>query len=230
MKFFGRKDLGDKYQTYAERLKNGVMKHCFDTKRGLIAQTPDKQQFSQHANVLGILTGAFKKKMQPDIIQKILNDETLIKCSMYYQFYLHRAMDKAGMGDLYLDMLGDWYMVLEEGLTTFPEKERNTRSDCHAWNASPCYEFFTTIAGIEPANPGFKTVHIHPHFGKLNKIYAEMPHPLGSIKIILEKTTANGLFGTIELPVDIYGQLFWGKTIFDLVPGKKEIHLRGSVL
>jgi alpha-L-rhamnosidase len=46
------------------------------------------------------------------------------------------------------------------GLTTFAEKPDPTRSDCHAWSASPNYDFLATVAGIEPALPGFKTVKI----------------------------------------------------------------------
>jgi alpha-L-rhamnosidase len=222
MSFFAEGELAEKYINLAEKLKKGVMEHCYDPVRGLIAQTPDKKLFSQHANILGVLTNAFPPEIQSAIIQKIVDDKTLIRCSMYYQFYLRRAMDKAGLGDWFLNMLGDWYTALKDGLNTFPEEEENSRSDCHAWNSSPCYEFFTTIAGIEPASPGFKTVSIRPHFGKVNKIYAKMPHPDGFILEVLEKKEGT-IIGTVELPAGVKGKIYWAGNAIELLPGQQVI-------
>ena len=204
---YGRKSEAKKYHNLADRVVKGTMTNCYDTTRGFIADTPDKKTFSQHANVLGILANAFPASEQPKIMHSLLKDDSIIKCSMYYQFYMFNAMDKAGLGDDILDNLGFWYQSIEMGLSTFPEKEHNTRSDCHAWNSSPLYEFLAVTAGVKPSEPGFKSVVIKPHFGKLNKIKATIPHPQGFINLNLTKDTDGLISGIIELPINIKGHL-----------------------
>jgi alpha-L-rhamnosidase len=50
--------------------------------------------------------------------------------------------------------------MLNRGLTTWAETaDPTTRSDCHAWSASPNYELFRTVLGIDSAAPGFRRVN-----------------------------------------------------------------------
>ena len=77
--------------------------------------------------------------------------------------------------------------MLDIGLTTFAERPEPTRSDCHAWSASPNYDLLATVAGIRPAAPGFKKVRISPALGDLNEIKAQMPHPMGMISVGLNR-------------------------------------------
>ena len=51
--------------------------------------------------------------------------------SVYFRFYVARALDHAGMDDLYLGSLGPWRSMLDIGLTTFAETAEPTRSDDH---------------------------------------------------------------------------------------------------
>jgi hypothetical protein len=43
---------------------------------------------------------------------------------------------------------------------------RSHGSDCHAWGASPNYELFPTVLGIDSASPGFRRVVVRPFFGR----------------------------------------------------------------
>ena len=88
---------------------------------------------------------------------------------------MFRCLQKTGLGDLYLDNIDTWYNMLGQGLTTFAEIDTNPRSDCHAWSASPLFDFLNLVAGIQPASPGFETVLIAPNFGKLHSIDAKVP-------------------------------------------------------
>jgi hypothetical protein len=104
--------------------------------------------------------------------------------------------------------------MLKAGLTTFAEKQDPTRSDCHAWSASPNYDFLATVAGIRPASPGFKTVRIEPALGELNFIKGQMPHPSGMIVFDLKRIDANGIQGEVTLPEGLTGTFGWnGKSI-----------------
>ena len=114
--------------------------------------------------------------------------------------------------------------MLGLGLTTFAEKPDPTRSDCHAWSASPNYDFLSTIAGIEPASPGFKTVKIEPHLGTLTQIEGKMPHPAGTISFSLKRKGNSGIEGEITLPENLAGTFIWnGKSM--KLEGKTKVEL-----
>jgi len=160
--------LSQKYQKLADNLVKAVRKNCWDESRGYFADTPDKKEFSMHTNIFAVLTGAIEKGDANGFVRKMMNDTSLIQPTMYFRFYLTRALKKAGLADKYLNTLGLWRDMLTKGLTTFAEKPDPTRSDCHAWSASPDYDLLATVAGIEPASPGFQTVKIEPALGPLN--------------------------------------------------------------
>ena len=102
-------------------------------------------------------------------MRRVLDDPSLTQATYYFQFYLFRAMKTAGLGDDYLLRLGPWRKMLDLGLTTWAETPEPTRSDSHAWSAHPNYDLLTTVAGVEPATPGFATVRIQPHLGTLTE-------------------------------------------------------------
>ncbi|MEZ4828681.1 MAG: hypothetical protein R3C61_20710 [Bacteroidia bacterium] len=79
-------------------------------------------------------------------MQRILEDKSLIQATFYFKFYLFRALVKTGMADQYLPQIQPWRDMLDLGLTTFAEKPDPTRSDCHAWSASPNYDLLATVA------------------------------------------------------------------------------------
>lgn len=133
---------------------------------------------------------------------------------------------KAGLGDDYLNWLGIWKKNLDLGLTTWGETSEveSTRSDCHAWGASPNIEFFRIIPGIESNAPNFKSVKIEPHLGQIKNIGGEMPHPAGKISV---KYNYSGprLNAEIILPQKTTGIFIWGGKSYDLKEGRNEIKL-----
>lgn len=214
------------YSQLAERVSRGVREHCWEPNRGLFADTPEKKQFSQHANTMAILVDLIPREEQSKVMKKVISENDLIQCTLYYRFYLLRALKKAGLGDMYLDQLAPWYQMLDNGLTTFAETPEPTRSDCHAWSASPIYEFLSTVCGIEPAVPGFRQVRIEPHPGRLKLIKTAFPHPNGKINCQLERMGRQGIAGEITLPADLYGEFLWQGKKIDLHPGKQNINLQ----
>ena len=188
------------------------MQRCWDEKRRMLADSPARTSFSQHVNTLAVLTGAVQGDAARDLMGRVAHDGTLTPCSTYFRFYLLRAMKQAGLGDEYLSMLGPWKAMLDTGLTTFAEQPDPTRSDCHAWSASPVYELLATVCGIEPASPGFATVRIEPHLGPLHRASGTVPHPKGDISVNLERA-GTVLKATITLPPGLGGEFVWrGRT------------------
>ncbi|MEM1134363.1 MAG: alpha-L-rhamnosidase C-terminal domain-containing protein [Bacteroidota bacterium] len=222
--YFNENAKAKQYKQLAQQLVKGTVDACFDDEKGLIAQTPDKKLFSQHANILAVLTNAFPIAQQKEIMTKILNDDSLIQCSMYFRFYLFEALKKLDMDSEIPRLFDFWHEALEMGLTTFPEKEGNTRSDCHAWNSSPLYFFLSAFAGVEPAEPGFKSVRISPQLINMEYVNASVPHPNGAIIVDLKKSR-KGISGKVILPDNITGELIYGDEKERLGSGLNKIDL-----
>ena len=206
------------YSQKADQLKQLVMKAYWDNSRGEFADTPEKKIFSQHTNVLAILTGVFEGDEATKLMERILSDKSLTQATIYFKYYLHRALVKAGLGDRYLSLLDEWRNQLSRGLTTWAESPEPTRSDCHAWGASPNIEFFRIILGIESDAPGFSKVKIEPHLGDLKNVIGEIPHPAG--KISASYRFENGKWNIeIGLPPKISGYLLWNNKRYELKEG-----------
>ncbi len=204
----GRDELASRYEQQAAGLIAAVNRHCWDAGRGFYADTPGGKSFSQHGNLLAVLTGAVTGDAARDLIQRTADDTSLVQTTTYFRFYLLRALKEAGLGEQYLSRLGLWRDMLALGLTTFAEKPDPTRSDCHAWSSTPVYELLATVCGIEPASPGFATVRIEPHLGHLQHASATMPHPQGEIAVALRRA-GEGIRAEVTLPAGVTGEFVW---------------------
>jgi hypothetical protein len=222
---YGKKYLADHYRQLSQKMKEAVMQTSYDAERKLVADTPEKNAFSQHASIMAILTDTAPRALQSDMFDRLVSDTSLVQCNIYYRFYLTRAANKVGRADYFVNHLDTWRDMLEEGLTTFAEHEDNTRSDCHAWSASPNYEFLATVAGIMPDAPHFASVSIAPALGYLQEVSGKVVHPLGVISVDLKKKGKSGITGTISLPPGLSGSFRWnGKTIA-LQDGSQQVSL-----
>ncbi|KAF0238587.1 MAG: hypothetical protein FD181_959, partial [Prolixibacteraceae bacterium] len=210
------------YEKIAENLNQSVKEKCWDDAKKYFADTPDKTEFSMHSQIFAVLTGAVPDNEIKGFVARFEKDKSLVQPTMYFRFYLTQALKKAGLSDNYLETLGLWRDMLGLGLTTFAEKPDPARSDCHAWSASPNYDFLATVAGIEPASPGFKTVKIEPHLGTLTQIEGKMPHPAGTILFNLKRKGNNGIEGEITLPENLKGTFIWNNRNLELT-GKTKI-------
>ena len=223
-KHFGQPVEAERYIQVSDNITKAVYEKCWDASKGYLADTPEKNEFSMHAQIFGVLTNTIPEKDQKEFVKRFMNDKTLIQPTMYFRFYLTQALKKTGLANLYLETLGSWHEMLNNGLTTFAEKPDPTRSDCHAWSASPNYDFLATVAGIRPGVPGFKSIDMEPALGKLTFIKGQMPHPSGLIIFDLKRKGNDGILGIVELPEGITGKFIWnGKTI--VLKGRTNIDL-----
>lgn len=202
------------YNSKAARLVNTIRKKYWSNSRHLFAETIDKKSFSQHTNALAILTGAATARDWHSIGTLMLTDTSLTQCSIYFKYYMHMAFVKAGLGDDYLQWLDAWRNNMKLGLTTWAEEPdvEYSRSDCHAWGASPNIEFYRTVLGVDSYAPGFSKVKVEPHLGAITSISGSVPHPDG--RLTAAYIRKNGKWDVkIGLPLHTTGILVWkGKT------------------
>lgn len=209
----------------AADINRSVELSCFVPSRGLIADTPEKNTFSQHANALAVLTGLFKEDDAPEVMEQIRKEEDLAPCSFYFTFYLVQAMQKAGVSSEYMSTLAPWEHMLEMGLTTFAEAPAPSRSDCHAWSASPLYYFLSLVCGIQPGTPGFQTVKIAPALGELRQVSGEVPHREGMISVAYNVDKKGRMTADIVLPGQLTGAFYWKEKEYSLRPGSNHFQV-----
>jgi hypothetical protein len=214
---------GRELREAATHLRATIQGRYWDAGRGLYADTPARDKFSQHASVLAVLAGVVEGAEARAVMDRVLTDASLVPCSIYFRHYLHAAVNRTGLGDRYLDLLGPWRQMLAEGLTTWAEtNEPDVRSDCHAWGASPNFELFRTVLGIDSAAPGFRRVVIRPFLGRLTRVSGAIPHPRGEVAVTLN-VNAGRLDAEVTLPEGVEGELVWGETRRPLVSGRSRM-------
>lgn len=211
----GNQAFATQYLQAAETLKKTVRAKYWDNNKKLFADREEKDEFSQHTNSLAILTGLANSEEAKQIAQQLISNKQLSAASIYFKYYLHQALIKAGQGNDYLKWLDKWRENIQMGLTTWAETSDvdKTRSDCHAWGSSPNIEFYRTILGIDSDGVAFSKVKITPHLGQITDITGTMPHPKGSISVSYKLENRKWKI-QVELPKTITGNLVWkGKTI-----------------
>jgi len=210
----GEEHFAREYGERAAKVRPAVRAQCWDADRRMLADNPDKKNFSQQTNVLGVLYDAVPAEDRAELLHRMLaiqpgtTPDGVLSASYYFRFYLSRALEHAGLGDEYLGSLDPWRALLPLHFSTWPETPGETRSDSHAWSAHPIYDLLTLVAGIAPASPGFATVRIAPHPGTLGSISATFPHPKGTITVQLEHR-GDELTGTVTLPQGLTGTFVW---------------------
>jgi hypothetical protein len=217
----GLPDYAKLYSQKAAQLKATIQRKYWNPVKKLYADNIDKSGYSQHANSLAILTGVVNAADMPAVANNMLTDKSLTQCSVYFKYYLNQALVKAGLGNDYMSWLGIYRENIAMGLTTWAEYSdvNTTRSDCHAWGASPNIEFFRTVLGIDSYAPGFAKIKIEPHLGTLEKVSGEIPHPNG--KIAVSYTLRNDKWQiSVNLPVETSGTLIWKSKVYPLKAGE----------
>lgn len=234
---YGSKERAAVYRKTIEKSSAALNHLNWDAEHGVYADTPAKKSYSQQANVLAVWQDVAPRAEQQAILRRVLASQEgkeitldgkavppMSAMSYYFRFYLSRALEHAGLADLYVSQLTPWYDMLKLGLTTWAEKPEPTRSDCHAWSAHPNYDLLTVVAGIHPGAPGFAKVRIEPHLGELHEIRASMPHGDGAI-LTDYKRDGSGWTAVVTLPDGLEGTFVWQGHEQPLHAGAQTFHL-----
>ncbi len=219
----GIEGMADHYEEIAENIRKDFNAKYWDASRKLYADTHDKRNYSQHSNILAILAGIVKGNDAKLLCERILQDKSLNQATIYFQYYLHMAMDKAGISDQLLDHISTYTDLFKVGLSTAMESPEPSRSDCHAWSASMNIEFLRMVLGIHSDAPAFGKVLITPALGKLMEASGSMPHPLGEIQVNYKK--GQKLEATITLPQGLTGTLRYQGKDYELKGGVNSFRL-----
>ena len=224
----GLRGLAEFYRAREKQLRETAQRLYWDAGKRMYADTPAKKEFSQHTNTMAVLADVITGEPAHDLMLRTLAAPNLAQGALFFKFYMNMALVKVGEGDRYLDQLDDWRAMLARGLTTFAETidppHDSSRSDCHAWSASPNIEIFRTLLGVDSAAPGFSRVAVRPHLNQLKYLSGSVPHPKGKVEVRLEPRGA-GMAANITLPPGTPGEFFWHGARRELAPGVNRFSL-----
>jgi len=219
----GLPSMGTYYSQLAESIRKTIYPKYWDKEKGLFADTHDHRNYSQHVNSLAVLAGIVNKEDASGVMKRTLEDKSLTQATIYFRYYVHQALDKAGLGDLLLDNLQIWRDQMALGLTTWAEMPEPARSDCHAWGSSPNIEFYRIILGIRSDSPGFKEIRITPSLGALKEVSGSIPHPDGTISASYKLMENGDLEATLSLPRTTKGVFVWKGKVYPLKEGEQKL-------
>jgi alpha-L-rhamnosidase len=222
----GDEFFAHKYKAKAAQLKATIQSKYWDAAKQLYADTEDKQLFSQHTNTLAVLAGMVSGIDMKALCKKLETDTALTQCTIYFKYYLHQALTKGGLGNNYMNWLGIWRENIKMGLTTWAEISdlKYSRSDCHAWGASPNIEFYRIVLGIDTDAPGFSKIKIEPHPGDMKSISGEIPHPNGKVTVSYVMKKGKWLIHA-GLPQNTTGTFVWKGNRYKLNAGENKLVL-----
>ena len=220
--------LGNEHQArYWEekiaRMTPKLVAKFWSEKRGMMADSPALDSFSEHAQCLALIAGVLDEEKAKRAFEGLEKAPDLARASVYFSYYLFDTYFRRGRADLFLKRLDLWRGYVKTGVTTLleePDEPKESRSDCHAWGAHPIVFMQRGLAGIRSSAPFFGRVEVAPCPGSLKSIRAVHPHPQGEIKV--ELAFAGGkATGTVVTPVP--GEFAFGGQKLALKPGENRI-------
>ncbi|MBQ7180012.1 MAG: hypothetical protein IJR87_01820 [Bacteroidaceae bacterium] len=219
----GYEGLAQDWQARAERLGRKLVAIFWDESSGMIADTPERNSFSQHAQCLAMLAGILSSQQEDAAFRALIERTDIAVATDYFRYYLFQVLAKKGRMDLFMKKMDFWRDHVKWGIRCpLEDDDFETKSDCHAWAAHPLYFLHSAVAGVSPAEPWFKSVRIAPQPGGLKWIDAATPHPRG---MILTKLRFEGdrVTGTVTLPDSVSGTFEWKGRKIPLKPGTQTI-------
>jgi len=209
----GKKEDIDYLLRFADNLKDAINRHLWDeeSKAYIDSIHNDRQRsrvISQQTNTIVYLCDCAEGERKQLLESYIINPpEYFVKIgSPFMSFFYFEALSKIGRIDKILESIRrDWGLMLDYGATTCWEtfigfqRDRLTRSHCHAWSSAPAYFFPAYILGVRPLEPGFRKVLIQPNLCGLKWARGTVPTPYGVIEISFKEEN-DYIDATLNLP------------------------------
>lgn len=172
-----------------------VNRKIWNPAKGCYRTSEQAEKYSEHAQVWAVLGECVSGEEAKKLLEKMLSEPALVRCSYSMKHYYNRALDMAGISGGKDKMWREYAVLLESGATTWPEDPVTARSDCHGWSTIPIYEICHNILGVRPGAPGFASVLIEPGQWELGNAKGKVWTPEGCVRVERYVETRNGVSG-----------------------------------
>lgn len=129
----------------SEELFKTTQEIYFDKDTGLFSDDKEHKFYSEHAQVLAMLSHDL-----PDLWDNMPKIPKLTACGIYFSSYYLEAARLYGKTELFEKRMEQWCDLAELGLKTLPEEFTMPRSDCHAWGSHILYHWLCLAGKAEP--------------------------------------------------------------------------------
>jgi hypothetical protein len=182
-RYIGFQDLADDCLSDSEKIKYSINRYCRGH-NGMLQDGPALEQYSQHCQVFGILTGTIGiQEGKQYLVETLKNSACYAQCSVAMMYYLFRALEQCGLYSYTNTLWNVWRDMVAKKLTTCEEDAVSSRSDCHAWGALILYELPSVILGVKPVTPGYSKISISPNVDYLSWAKGRIITPKGMLTL-----------------------------------------------
>lgn len=207
--WLGEPELAARWKRRAAELAARLEASFWNATRGLYADDLGHAHFSEHSQILALLSGALPRSRMRPLAKSLFRDPALARGTLYFTHYLFECAGACDhIGALFERMEAMWFPLAGMGFKALPEEPEPCRSDCHAWGAHPLYHYYATVLGIRPTAPGGEQMVICPRLGPLQQASGTLPHPRGAIAVEFVRDMDNDrVRGWVSLPPGVSATL-----------------------
>lgn len=206
----GKGDDQQRFSAQAEKVKTTVNRLLLNPEKGIYIDGEGSGHSSLHSNMFALAFGLVPDECRQRVVDFIISRG--MACSVYGAQHLLDGLYLAGEADAALKLMTathdrSWHHMIEAGATMTWEawdwKYKNNLDWNHAWGAAPANIIMRRLAGVRPAEAGFKEVLVQPQPGSLEHFTAQAPTPRGPVSVAYERVRDTVFKLKIFLPGDM---------------------------
>jgi hypothetical protein len=177
-----KRDDAKFYRDRAGLVRDAINRKMFDPQRRIYVDGIGSNHSSLHSNLFPLAFGIVPPEHHRAVVDFVKSRG--MACSVYPTVYLLEALYDAGEDQAALDLMTSdsvrsWRNMIRVGSTVTTEawdvKFKKNSGWTHAWSSAPAQILPRKLIGIEPLEPGFGKVLVHPRTGKLTHASTRLP-------------------------------------------------------
>ena len=212
----GKAEDAAAFRRDAARMAQSFNARLFDPLAGLYVDGEGSTHSSLHANLFALAFSLVPFERAAKVAAFVRGKG--MACSVYGAQYLLEALYQTGHADHALHLMTDrdtdrgWaHMIYDVGTTitleAWDNKYKPNQDWNHAWGAAPANIIPRLLMGVEPVEPGFRTLRIRPQPGGLARAALDLPTVRGPVHVDFDAAPAKFTLN-VRLPANTSAEVY----------------------
>lgn len=202
------------YRKQAAEVRQAFNTILFDPQTGLYVDGEGSRHSSLHANMFALAFDLVPAECIVKVAAFVRSRG--MACSVYGAQFLMEALYRSGQAEYALSLLTahtdrSWCHMIDIGSTITLEawdtRFKPNQDWNHAWGAAPANIIPRLLMGVEPLEPAFRRIRIHPQPGGLKQAALTLPTIRGPVQVSF-KITPKQVHMQIALPANTTAQVW----------------------